>query len=215
MTLYIPTTFTNLMRERGNSVYMGAFFRLALDPILRVWMHIQDFPTKREGVYGVGDLGYESGVDGETYLGMGRLLGMPDLEVSSDGSAPRFTMQLSGVPPEYAAMFDEEAESVAGIEARIGICPLDEYGQPLHSIIPLQTTYADVVNFAMDAGDGPLAQRTQTVSVSLGAGDGRRATPKLTSWTHAQHQILHPGDDFFKSQGRYIQGLRIAWPPAT
>jgi len=223
VSLYVPDTFTQIMRERANSVTMGIFFRLATTPIpLRVWMGITDFPTKRilvggiEGqVADVTDLGYES-IDpaGELYLGMGRMLGMPDIEVSNDGQAPRMQIQLSGLEPEHIALLDPEVDGVAGCEAKIGIAPLDEFYQPLHTIIPLQTAYADVVEFTQDLDADPRKGGTQTVAVSIGSGDGRRAIPRLTSWTHAQHQLIHPGDDFFKAQGRYIQGLRIGWPPA-
>ena len=59
--------------------------------------------------------------------GMGNLIGMPDIEVSIDGSAPRLQIQLSGILPEHIAMIDDGAEQIAGCEAKIGIAPMDEY----------------------------------------------------------------------------------------
>lgn len=200
---YIPES--TLAHLRGDA-RVGVFFQLDTDPALHVWMGANDIR--------MGDpFGVES-VDakGTRFLGAGRLLAIPDLELLINGIADRIDLQLSGVTPEFLAQIDDEAPPVTGAEAHIGIAPLDERWQPLAPIIPLWIGVADYWRMSSTAPDDPTKPRVNGIVLSIGTGDTTRARASRLTWTDDAQREISPTDSFCNRVGRYLTGLLIAWP---
>ena len=196
---------STLQHLRGD-VRLGVFFQLDTDPALHVWMGASDIR--------MGDPFGVVSVDprGTRFLGGGRLLNIPDLEMLINGIADRIELQLSGVTPEFLAQLDEEAPPVSGVEAHIGIAPLDERWQPLTPIIPIWTGAADYWRMSSMAPDDPTKPRVNGVVLSMGSGDLTRARASRLTWTDEAQRDISPTDAFCNRVGRYLTGLLIAWP---
>lgn len=199
MALYFDKGVAALFRS---SLNLGVFWRLGTDPALHLWMGVNDVPQRIESLD-----------DNNTvYLGAGRLMGIPDLELLINGIGDRIDFSIAGVLPEHLAIVAEDAPPVRGALCTVGIAPLDERYQPMTSIIPLWCGTADYRVFQRIQPDDPRRNAVHVISVSVGAGDTSRATPKMTSFTSATQRMISASDRFCERVGRYVQTYMVSWP---
>jgi len=213
---YIPDEYLPFMRGTDGGLRLALFFRLGdTEPnILRLWLGAWRVRMSDQWVdeNWVGIDSVDEG--GKIYRGCGRLLGFPDLEVSTNAQAPRISLELSGVSPETTELLDVDFPDVTGMPATFGFTTLDDRFQPEFPIQRLWTGYADYVTEERKPDSTPDKPWQWKIGLSMGSGDGRRSKPLLTAWTQEQHHLVHPTDNFFSQISRYVQGLRIAWPNA-
>jgi hypothetical protein len=195
---YVPEDIIEAMR---GSHPLGIFFRLDTDPALHIWMGVNDIPA-----------GFDSiDEDGTVYLGGGRLLNVPTLEVLINGQADEVEFGISGIDPKSAQKVLDEMPDVRGKEVHVGITVLDKYYQPLGPIIPL---WSGTASHPIDH-DPPVTgyePRSMTLSLAIVSGNWTRSRPALSMWVPAHHKALYPTDKFCDGVARLARGVAPAWP---
>lgn len=195
---WLPEAVIEAMR---GSHQLAVFFRLDIDPPLRLWMGINDVPAKIKSVDG----------SGAEYVGAGRLIGIPELEVLINGVADRIDFTLSGVTPDQAQEVDLRTIDIRGKDIHVALTVLDDYYQPIVDPIPVWTGRASFVaeNVAPVSG---MQSPTIALALSAGAGVPSRERVSASLWSDAQQQALYPGDLFCAGTARLARGVSPSWP---
>jgi hypothetical protein len=201
--LSVETVLTPATIAQGVARTIRAvFFRLATTPDpLRLWCGINDIPI---GI----DVIDEAGA---VYLGAGRLLNVPDLEVLINGKADRVDFLLPGVTVENAARVAAAAPDVKGKALHIGVATLDDRYQPLTAITPVWYGLADLWRMRQPK-TADLQAPTRTLVLSVGSGATGRARARRASYTSAQQKLVHPTDKFCDFTSRYTTLRETKWP---
>jgi hypothetical protein len=197
--LYLPAPVTEALR---GSVNLGLYWRLGTEPALHLWMGFNDVPI------GIPSLDAE----GTVYLGAGKLMNIPELEVLINGIADRTEFYLSGVSIEASNIVDEEAPPVTGAPVHVGIAVLNDRYQPTTPIIPLWTGTADYWTMKQSRTEKATDTPTRTIAISVGTGDTTRSRPRFGFWTDAQQRIISSTDAFCDRVARYSRGYQVTWP---
>ncbi len=177
---YIPDTITDAMRA---SHMLGIFLRIDTDPALHVWFGVNDIPA-----------GFDSiDPDGTVYMGGGRLIDVPSLEVLMNGTADAVEFTMSGVDPATGTSVLDSIPPVRGAAVQLGITTLDQYYQPMSPIIPIWTGTASHTAEASSAVPGDKSP-TLTLALAVVAGDRTRSRPARALWS-AAHQKGMPNTD--------------------
>lgn len=195
---YVPAEVIETMR---GSHTLGIFLRLDSDPSLHVWMGVNDIPAGFDSID-------ETGV---VYLGGGRLIQVPTLEVLINGQADSVEFGISGIDPVTAQRVMNQMPDVRGKDVHIGITTLDQYYQPMGPIIPLWLGQASHVVDGIPpvTGNEP---RTMNLSLAVLSGNGTRSRPALSMWSSAHQKALYPTDKFCDGTARLARGVAPAWP---
>jgi hypothetical protein len=180
---------------------LGIFMRMDCDPALHVWMGINDIPA---GIDSMDE-------DGTVYLGGGRLLNVPTLEILINGQSDDVEFGISGVDPATAQKVVDEMPDVRGSDVHIGITPLDKYYQPVGSIVPLWLGTASHTRESMPPVTGTDA-RTMTLGLAVVSGNNTRSRPSLSMWSAPHQKALYPTDRFCDNVARIARGVAPAWP---
>lgn len=194
---WVPDEVVEAMR---GSHLLGIFVRLDIDPPLRLWLGVNDVPSRIVSV--------DPGTN-QTYLGGGRLRDVPNLEVPINGTAERVEFQITGIDPATAAQID--IDEPRGKVVHVGITVLDEYYQPISTIIPLARGVASHVSEKSDAVQG-ASNVTVTESLSVGFGATTRGRNAASMWSQAHQRALYQTDDFCKNTARQARGVNVTWP---
>lgn len=207
---WVPDNVVDALR---GSHELGIFLRVDTDPTLHLW-------------FGTGDaqIGFDSiDPEGTVYLGGGRLIGIPSLEILVNGTSDAVDFTISGIDPATGAAMLDSIPPVRGKLVQLGITTIDQYNQPMSSIIPLWT---GVASHSKEAR-GPVGEgETPTLSLSLAvvAGENMRSRKSSSLWSEPQQidlsRLLREGtihaslpDDMFCSQtGRLSRGVQPTWP---
>lgn len=195
---YVPA---DVIEAMGQSHMLGIFFRLDSDPALHICMGINDIPV---GIDGVDE-------DGTVYLGAGRLNGVPTLEVLVNGQADSVEFALSGIDPADAAPIIDELPEVRGKRVHLSITTLDDYYQPISTLIPIWTGIASHTSDGSEPA-GPTENPVMSVSLAVVTGNGTRSRPSGVLWSAAHHRALYPTDAFCDGTARLARGVAPAWP---
>lgn len=199
---YVPD---NIIAALSQSHSLGIFMRIDTDPALHIWFGVNDIPA-----------GFDSiDPDGTVYLGGGRLLGIPTLEVLINGTADSVEFNITGVEPGTAAKMLEALPAVRGATVQMGITTLDDYYQPVSKIIPIWTGTASHVGEASPTVQGGQTQ-TITLSLAVVAGNTTRSRPSRSLWSSAHQKALSaPGltpDKGCDQTARLARGVVPTWP---
>lgn len=184
----------------SQSPRIGVFFRLHLDPVVRLWL-------------GVGHC--KAGIDatdgaGATYKGLGTMLNLPAFTQLVNGAADRVEFRLSGVPSEIMALASQEAtDEVKGAALLVGVGVFDADWQLIAQPTWIKRYIADFVRVEMESATEGI---TRTVVLSARSFLTGRRRPGLSYWTDADQQALHPGDRFCERTALYSQETSKAWP---
>lgn len=169
----------------GSAPRVAVFLRVATDPVIALWLGFADIDVPINAL----------DVAGETYQGLGALVGVPQLQQLLNGVAQRADFALSGVSAAVASMAQSEAEDVIGSTVNVGTSMMDDDWQLEGDVLWLWEGRADVLTTSMQGqSDGSQAFAIQ---LSVGTANAGRAHAEYATWSDAQHQRAHPGDLFF------------------
>ena len=207
---WVPDNVIDALRGSHD---LGIFYRMDTTPPLHLWFGTGEVP-----------IGFDSiDPEGTVYLGGGRLIGIPSLEVLVNGTSDAVDFTISGVDPATGAAMLDSIPPVRGKLVQLGITTIDQYNQPMSAIIPLWTGVASHPKEArVPVGEG----ETPTLSLSLAvvAGENMRSRKSSSLWSEPQQievsrqlregtaQASLPDDLFCSQTGRLSRGVQPTWP---
>ncbi|WP_312405221.1 hypothetical protein [Rhizobium sp.] len=195
---YVPDNVVEALR---GSHQLGLFLRIDTDPALHIWFGVNDVP-----------IGFDSiDPDGTVYLGGGRLIGLPSLEVLVNGTSDAVDFTISGVDPATGAKMLSSIPPVRGKQVLIGLTTLDEYYQPMSNIIPIWNGVASHTKESGTYGQGD-AGATLALSLAVVSGENTRSRPSRALWSDAMQRSIYPTDAFCSGTARLARGVQPAWP---
>lgn len=195
---YVPDNVVEALR---GSHQLGLFLRIDTDPALHIWFGVNDVP-----------IGFDSiDPDGTVYLGGGRLIGLPSLEVLVNGTSDAVDFTISGVDPATGAKMLDSIPPVRGKKVQIGLTTLDQYHQPMSKIIPIWTGVASHPKETGSYGQGD-AGATMALSLAVVSGENTRSRPSRALWSDAMQRSLYPTDAFCDGVARLARGIQPKWP---
>jgi len=170
------------------------FFRLATDPVVRLWAGVGDFELPADLVE----------TTGGTYKGMGELLNVPAVQQLINGLAERLTFQLSGVDATALRLAEEDADEVRGAQVNLGFLRLDSDLQPIFPVRWIWEGEADSVPCAKTDG-------VRTIAISVGTNHTDRKRPGFETYTPANQHLRSPTDAGCDFVPLYTQGSTKKW----
>lgn len=175
--------------------HAGIFFRLATDPVVRLWAGVGDF-----------ELGVDTvETEGGTYKGVGVLQDIPAVQQLINGLADRLSFTLSGVTPEVLRLAEEDAAEVRGAQVNLGFVRLDgETLDPVGSIYWLWEGEADVAPVSRQ-GD------VRTIAISVATIHTDRKRPSVDTYSPVVQRRRSPTDAFCDFVPLYNQGSTKKW----
>ena len=192
----------NVIEATRYSHQLGIFMHLATTPPFRVWCGVNDIPA-----------GFDSiDADGVVYLGAGRLIGIPTLELLVNGAAGSVDFTLSGIDPATGAALLDSIPAVRGVDFYIGLTTLDDYFQPMSAIIPIWQARASHVGESSQTVTGET-NPTLSLALSVVTGEPTRSRPSRAIWSAAmQKTAVSSTDRFCDNTARYARGVQPVWP---
>lgn len=184
----------------GKVIRASYIFRMATDPIIRLWTGVGDINIAASGPETTGGV----------YQGLGVLTSMPEIENLTNGTAQRVEFALSGVDANIVALADADAEAIRAKQVNIGLLFMGEDWQPLAAPLWLWQGDADVIR--TNTTSGPDFSRERTVTLSVGSLMTGRRRPKLSSFTRAQQRRRSADDAFCDRTRLYSIGSEVKWP---
>lgn len=196
---YVPQAVIEAMR---GSHQLGIFLRVDTDPALHLWFGVNDVPIGFDGI----------DPDGTVYLGGGRLIGVPSLEVLVNGTSDAVDFTVSGIDPATGAKMLESMPPIRGKQVQLGMTTLDQYFQPMSKIVPVWTGIASHPKETMPPRrEGEPA--TLSLSLAVVAGENTRSRASKVTWSDAMQRSKYPTDAFCGNTGALSRGTnQPAWP---
>lgn len=195
---YVPS---GVIEAMASSHMLGIFLRLDTDPALHIWMGINDIPA-----------GFDSiDEDGTIYLGGGRLLNVPTLEVLVNGQSDSVEFGIAGIDPATAQKVLDEMPPVRGKDIRIGITTLDDHYQPTASPVAI---WGGTASHVTETSEVVKETENATTAVSLASVSGNNTRSRASSslWSAVHQKALHPTDRFCDGTARLARGVAPVWP---
>lgn len=191
----------NVIAATRGSHQLGIFLRIDTDPALHIWFGVNDIPV-----------GFDSiDPDGTVYLGGGRLIGVPTLEVLVNGTSDSVDFTISGIDAQAGAKVLDTIPAVRGCAVQMGITTLDDYYQPMSKVIPLWSGTASHIGESGQAAQGETSPSI-TLSLSVVTGEATRSRPSRSLWSSAQQKSISPTDLFCDATARLSRGVIPVWP---
>ncbi|CDN52542.1 Hypothetical protein RG1141_CH01770 [Neorhizobium galegae bv. officinalis bv. officinalis str. HAMBI 1141] len=190
----------NVIEEMRGSHTLGIFMHVATDPPLHVWFGAEDLPANFDSVDETGAI----------YLGGGILNGLPTLEVLLNGASDAVDFSLSGIDPVTGAEMIGSIPPLRGKAVTIGVTTLDDYFQPMSSIIPLWQGIASHLTEQSAPVRSDQAP-TLTLSLSVMAGEASRSRPSRSLWSSPHQKAISATDKFCDDTARLGRGVQPAW----
>lgn len=191
----------NVIAALSQSHQLGIFLRIDTDPELHLWMGVNDVPIGFDGI----------DPDGTVYMGGGRLVGVPTLEVLVNGTSDSVEFSISGIDPATGAKMIDSLPAVRGCAVQMGLTTLDEYYQPMSDIIPIWMGSASHIGESSVAVQG-TTNATLTLSLSVVAGENTRSRAARSVWSSAQQKAFSSTDKFCDATSRLARGVAPVWP---
>lgn len=180
---------------------IGVFFRLATDPVIRLWLGIGDCE--------VGINAFDSDV--EVYSGLGQLIDVPAVQQLINGVATRVVFHVSGVSADTLALASIEAGAVSQKAVALGIGIFNASWQQAGVPVWLFYGRADFVTLAQQA-DGGGGGITRVIELSVGSLFTSRRRRGLSYLTNQDQQQRSPGDNFCNRIPLYAASVNKPWP---
>jgi hypothetical protein len=181
-------------------VKASLLFRIASDPIGRVWS-------------GLGDIIIPSDIveaEPALYLGGGELVNLPDIDQVINGVAARVDVTVSGVSAATLALALEDAPSVRGADVHVGIVYFDSNWQ------------TDEVEWVAKLGAGPLTvasqtgndgSRTRSITLTIGSDFLDRCKAPVAFFTDSDQRRRSPTDSIFDHVAGLNAGTARSYGP--
>ena len=194
---------------------LGAFFHLAADPVVRLWL----------GVGGIAPGVNTVDATGATYRGVGELLDVPSFAHLFDGTADRAEFLISGIPEtvfaQIAPLLAAQQAAIQGKQVHVGWAAMGYEWQLLGPIHWEWFGFADLIRVAHTHGSSTDDPATATLALSCGDWMTGRRRAGLSFLTNPDQQrrayLAHPElpvDRYAERVGSYFQGVEKAWPLA-
>lgn len=180
----------------------GIFFRLGTATPLRLAFGANDVPIQIPGLDGAGSV----------YLGGGRFVSMPQVELMINGRSSSVVFSLSGVDASFQSMLIATNPQVLGALVTIAICPMDDLWQPIVAPTPMWTGTAEFVTAGMKHETDQTKPRLLTVGLSASSGDTSRSFQPLATFTDQAQRRISPTDAFCSRATSYVPGKILTWP---
>lgn len=187
----------------GGQVRPAVLFRMATDPVVRIWA-------------GAGDLAIPSDliedVDEAIYTGMGELLNLEAVNALINGLAERREFSLSGaaVTGEVADIAAGEASDIRGAAVNIGFFVFDSALQKLSPTAWLWDGVADTLKVAFQSD--AQGNVTRTLTLSVGSVLTGRQRPTLGYFSDADQRRRSADDAYCSLVKTYSTGSTKNWP---
>jgi hypothetical protein len=182
---------------------VGILFRVATDPVLRLWSgQVRDLVVPSGGA---------ETVDNSVYQSHGLLGGLPRLSAALNGEAERIEFSMSGVAPastELGAIVQASAPAIRGVAVDVGLVLFDADWQLIPPAFWLWSGAADSLSFSR-SGD-PQAP-TRTLKLSAGNVFTGRRRPNLAFFTDIDQKRRSADDTFFSEVSKLQQGSTKVW----
>ncbi|MDW9540276.1 hypothetical protein GOB07_30260 [Sinorhizobium meliloti] len=191
----------NVIDELRGSHQLGIFLRIGTTPSLHMWFGINDIPANFDSIDPTGTV----------YLGGGKLVGVPTLEVLVNGTADSVEFTLSGIDPTSAARMIDNLPAVRGATVQMGITTLDLYYQPMSNVIPIWTGTASHVSESSRATPSEQSV-TLTLSLAVVAGEATRSRGARSVWSSPHQKAISETDKFCDGTSRLARGVQPVWP---
>lgn len=193
------TDVAALQRLKAGVVRPALFFRMATDPLVRVWSGAGDFAVPADLIE----------TEGGLYQGFGDILEFPALDQLVNGVATRIDFMLSGVGENALRLADEDAAQVRGSAVNIGLMELDEDWQPSSAMQWIWEGEADFLTM-----DSRLQSdsRIETVTLSVGSLFTGRRRPRFRHYTDQEQRRRSPDDRLCDRVTLYSQSYTKTWP---
>lgn len=182
---------------------IGIFFRLDVDPPVRIWLGFGDI---RPGVNVLDPTG-------ATYHGFGEIAAVPAVKQMINGAAERVEFSLSGVEGEVLELAAaHDAEAVKGKRVSVGFAVMDAAWQLVGPVRWIRHYTADFLTIQQQPTDDPATPIIRTLSLSCGSLMTTRRRPALGYFTNQDQQRRSPGDRFCERTPKYAPGFNKTWP---
>ncbi|MGV1867230.1 MULTISPECIES: hypothetical protein [unclassified Rhizobium] len=191
----------NVIAEMRGSHQLGIFLRLATDPALHLWLGVNDIPAGIDSVDS----------SGTVYLGGGRLIGVPTLEILVNGTADSVDFTVSGIDPSAGQRMIDSIPAIRGAPVHMGLTTLDQYFQAMSAIIPIWQGSAAYLSEASSSVGGTDNQ-TLNLSLTVATGESTRSRASRSLWSSAMQKAIVPTDKFCDQTARIARGVQPAWP---
>lgn len=195
---FIPA---HIIEEMRGSHQLGIFLRIDTDPALHLWFGVNDIPANFDSIDPTGTV----------YLGGGKLIGVPTLEVLVNGTADSVEFTLSGLDPETSAKTIDSLPPVRGATVQMGLTTLDRYFQPMNSIIPIWTgtaSHTGEISPPVEERENPSV----TLSLAVVTGEATRSRGARSVWSTPHQKAISPTDKFCDGVSRLARGVQPVWP---
>jgi hypothetical protein len=138
-------------------------------------------------------------IDGDTYHGTGAMGEISPIEEGAENRSYGFTLQLSGIPGNWAEYLRTQDVQGRMVTVRLGFVDDD------HQVIGSEI----IAVGRMDTQDVQAGATTAVLVSCEGIGvDWERA--RVRRCTDADHRARHPSDGFFKYQAA-MENLTLSW----
>lgn len=189
----------------GGSFRVGYFFRLATDPVVRLWLGVGNI---KPGVDAIDSEG-----DGATYKGFGEITNVPAFRQLINGQAERIEFTLSGVSEEILQVASQQdAPNVKGKDCALGFALMDDGWQLLGGIKWVRRYTADFLGINQSLTEDPDNPIIRTVVLSVGSIMTGRRRPGLSYFTDQDQRRRSDTDKFCERTTLYTQERRKSWP---
>jgi hypothetical protein len=190
----------NTLAEMRGSHELGIFLNIGTDPALHVWFGDEDKTANFDSI----------DPDGTVYLGGGRLINVPSLEVLVNGAADRVEFTISGIDPKTGASMLASLPPVRGVSVKLGLATLDKYWQPMGAIIPV---WEGTASHASENSPPVGFNQSPTLSLSLAVvtGEATRSRPARSLWSAPHQKAISPTDKFCDETARLARGVQPPW----
>jgi hypothetical protein len=180
-------------------VNVSTLFRIASDPVARVWGGLTDLIIPADTVETAPAL----------YLGGGELVDVPDLQMLLNGTAQRLDITISGVSPQALSLAQEDAASVDGALVHIGKVYFDDALQ-IDSVEWLAVLFAGPLTVASEPS---ATGRSRSISLSIGTDFTQRSKAPLGYFTDADQRRRAPDDRIFDHVAGITSGTARSYGP--
>lgn len=194
---YFPDAVIESMQ---GSHLLGIFLHVATEPPLHVWFGVEDIMAGIDSV----------DATGTAYLGGGALIGVPTLEVLVNGQADRIELTISGIEPDTGAKIVDTIPPVRGADVYMGLTTLNDYYQPMSSIVPVWNGTASHVAENSPPVRG-MENPTLTLALAVASGETARSRPARSLWSSAHQKDISATDLFCDGTARLANGVDPTW----
>lgn len=193
---------SELAALESGSHRIGVFFRLATDPLVRLWLGFGDIEP--------GVNAYDSA--GATYRGFGEIQNIPTFKQLLNGAAERVAFTLSGVSGDVLSTAPGEVRKVRGRRADVGFALMDGNWALLGPVHWRARYIADVLSIEQQRQAGASDPVVRVLTLSCGSRFTGRRRPSYSYYSDQDQQARFPDDKFCSLVGDYAHGYNKQWP---